>query len=334
MLTIGRLMTKKHLMTQQELRQNVTNYIGSDRLIEEENLLNKFILCFYDLILKHHNDSVTLPHEGDSKLMLQMMLTKLSHLKTALSGINIQKEDGQKGFNNDIIDPIIIATIVRNIYETVCVFILINVLAHTLEEKKIVYNLWVLSGLKYRQKFASVASTIENLQKIEREKEDIDNLIKEIKSTNLYKSLTDKGRSKIDYAIKSKDYKIKIDTALKEVSNLNWQDISNNFVTNTTIFNDIYTYFSLYAHPSNVSVFQYGQMFDPTNNPFLSKTKLMSKYALALSSVFLAEYIKLFPTTINTFEERSDIDQIMLNLYNNLLRGREAAINEKWKMLG
>mgnify|MGYP003431035343 CR=1 FL=1 len=99
------------------------------------------------------------------------------------------------------------------------------------------------------------------------------------------------------------------------------------------IFENIYTYFSLYSHPSQVSVFQFEVMFDKESEAYKSLTVLNFKYCFSFLSVFIADYIYLFPDAKTIFEELSTGKQIVINSLNKLLRGDDFSINEAWKNL-
>lgn len=202
---------------------------------------------------------------------------------------------------------------------------------NTPDEKSIIYGLWVSSGLKYRQRFESFATGTENAKKLESEKKQIAQIEKEIKKTALYKSLDEKNQGKIDTQLKKKDYKIKFDD--KEVVFLSWQDMADVMNLKKEIFEHIYNYFSLYAHPSQVSVFQFENMFSKQQEEFKQLTTLNLKYCFSLVSVFIADYINLFPLTKQTFETLDIHKQIVINSHNRMLRGNEYSINDAWKNL-
>lgn len=163
-------------------------------------------------------------------------------------------------------------------------------------------------------------------------KSNLQHVKKIIEDTSLYKKLDSKNQQRIQTRLKTKDFKIKIEG--KKVRCLDWQQISREFSTKSDLFDQMYRYFSLYAHPSNVSVFQFADFFSKKSEVFKKKTVLNITYGIALSSIFLADYISLFPNVQNTFEARSILHQSLLNFYNYLLRGEERSINDTWKKLG
>lgn len=294
-------------------------------------ILDMFIQCFWDIMEKHRKDKVNGEREREAKLVLQMMFSKLLHLKKWLEGINFKSRSRNSGIN-DFIDPTIISALVRNIFELVCLFHLVYRIPETEDEKQILYKLWVIAGLKYRQNFTDVAFSKESQEKAAKERLAIDQLISEIENTSLFQNMDERNQEKIRNRIKAKDYKIKIID--NKVKFLSWQDIANEFTTSagSDVFKRMYTYFSLNSHPSNVSVFQFKDMFK-NENETMKMIVFNLKFALNFSSIFLADLIKMFPTMLLTFERKTTLEQALLNFNNRLLRGDFYSINNAMNKL-
>lgn len=293
------------------------------------DLFDIFLEHLWNVIQVHHEDKVYTYANKDAKMLNQMMFTKLTHLKKIAEGVGYTAKNGDR--LNKIVDPTIAASLTRNIYETVSVFNLIYRNTKSEDEKTIIYDLWVSSGLKYRQRFQSAATTPENIKKVADEQKQIDQLETEIKNTALYKSLDAKNQKNIDDKLKQKDFKIRFDGT--EVIFLSWQDMSDVMGLNKDLFENIYTYFSLYAHPSEVAVFQFESMFSKENEEFKQLTTTILKYCFSLMSVFVADYINLFPQVKATFEKLEINKQIALNAHNKMLRDDAYSINDAWKNL-
>ena len=74
-------------------------------------------------------------------------------------------------------------------------------------------------------------------------------------------------------------------------------------------------------------------MFIPGNEAFKGLTNFNLRIAYFMFSVFISDYIHLYPDTINTFNKLSIRDQIVINFQNTLCRGYEYSINESWQQL-
>lgn len=99
------------------------------------------------------------------------------------------------------------------------------------------------------------------------------------------------------------------------------------------LFENIYTYFSLYSHPSNVAVFQFDSMFKKGEEAFLDLTNFNLRTAFMMLSIFIADYISLFPTVIKTFDSFDIKDQIVINFHNTCARNQDYSINDSWKIV-
>jgi len=261
-------------------------------------------------------------------MVFQMIFTKASHINKLLEGVSFNSKDG--GQLNPIIDPTSIAPLIRTLYETVCVFHLIYILPDSQEKKDLVYRLWVSSGLKYRQRFNATLPSSQ--EKLEHELKVIESIKTAIESSTFFDSLTEKNQKKILTKLREKDYKISF-TGL-DINFLSWQEVSGTMDLKNNLFDNIYSYYSLYAHPSNVSVFQFEMMFSTEEEAFKSLTTTSMKYCFALLSMFIADYIKLFPNILETYNEQGLVSQIVLNFHNQMMRGETHSINDAWKQLG
>lgn len=295
-------------------------------MLEDEashfELLDYFNDCFIKIATNHHHDEVFTQADADAKMILQMMSTKLVYLKEMMRGVPLSPT-----LKTPILDPTIIANMVRNIYEMTCLFNIIYIMPSSNEEKELIYKLWVISSLKYRQLHEKETSSDENKAKAADERVEIEKLKKEILDSTIYNSLNQVGQDTIRFCIKKKEYKIKFHE--NQVERINWQYPSTEF---NNVYSTIYNYFSQYAHPSHTSVWQFGQLFENNDNVKISFFNLRS--ALQLFSFFLADYIKAFPKTLDTFSQLPLIQQIALNSFNKGLRGESYSINDCWKVLG
>jgi hypothetical protein len=316
-------------MNQEELRKEYLRLIRLETIKDSFDLIDIYLNYFFLVIRKQKKptESISL---SEAKIVNQMIFTKTAHMKEMAKGIEYSTKDG--AILNNIIDPTLIASNTRNLCETISMFNLIFVKPDSEDGKKILYNLWVIAGLKYRQRFENVITKDENREKFEKEKDEIKTLINEIEETKLYSNLNPKEQKKIKQKIREKDYKIKIEH--NKATPLSWQASSTEMGFKMDSLNNIYTYFSLYSHPSNVSVFQFADMFNKGNESFIDATNFNLNTFFIFLSVFVADYIKVFPDVLEIYETLPQIDQIIINSNNRLVRGSEYSINDEFKALG
>lgn len=314
-------------MTQEQLRNECSRLFECKTLADSNDMLDIYAEFLIKVVQNHHTEKVFTKEEADAKLIFQMMLTKVLHLKSATAGISFKAKDGL-GLNK-IIDPTIVASLIRNIYETAAMFNLIYRNTKSKEERELLYLLWVHSGFKYRQRFEKAITTDENKEKHQYEKAQIDKIVAEIEGSTLFKNLDEKNQGKIRTKLKDKDYLMMIEGT--EVKFLHWHDLTKVMGIKEGMLDDIYTYFSLYSHPSNVAVFQFADMFKRGEETFPKMVNFNLKIAFFMFSIFIADYITLFPTVLKTFESIDLRDQIVINFHNTMTRSQNFSINDSWK---
>jgi len=276
----------------------------------------------FGLSIAHQDISGASEQQRDMKIILQMMFTKVATLETHLYGIEFRSSLFNKNLNN-IIDSTIVSSAVRGIFETVGMFNTVFVQPQTEEQRVILYNLWVIAGLKYRQGFNSLITLQKHLEKSETEKAKIELFKTEIFKTVLYSSLDDKSKGIIANKIKSKDYKISIDN--NRVTQLSVQEAINKAGLEKTM-GVHYNYFSLSAHPTYVGVFQFRQLFDTEKPQYIEMTLFNIDIALKLISVFIADYIKVFPTVGPFFKSLPLLHKSLIQTNNTKSRGNKYII--------
>jgi len=141
-------------MTKEELRKECSRLFACKTIADSNDLLDIYSEFLFQSVQNHHQEAVYTQAEADAKLVIQMMLTKVLHLKSVIAGISFKAKDGS--VLNKIIDPTIVASLIRNIYETAAMFNLIYRNTKSKEEREVLYLLWVHSGLKYRQRFENI----------------------------------------------------------------------------------------------------------------------------------------------------------------------------------
>jgi hypothetical protein len=75
-------------------------------------------------------------------------------------------------------------------------------------------------------------------------------------------------------------------------------------------------------------------MFHDEMEASLGMVNLNMQYFFMFLSIFISDYIMLFPDVLKTFNHLELLDQILINSYNTFARGYEYSINESWKELG
>ena len=92
-----------------------------------------------------------------------------------------------------------------------------------------------------------------------------------------------------------------------------------------------YTSLSLNTHPSNVSVFQFKDMYsNKTDLPTMILDIKLSKW---LVSLFISDYCYYFEDAKETFNKLPIMTQILINWYNTMFRNESYMINNSTSVL-
>lgn len=308
--------------TEEQFNEEIIRLFECKTISDCNCLFDIYLEFLLKAIINHSHEPINSQADDDAKIVLQMMMTKMLYLKNTLLGITFKLNDGT--ILEKIIDPTIVASLVRNIYETTGMFNLIYRQTKNEDEKTIIYSLWVHAGLKFRQRFESIITTIDGREKYESEKIMMDNIVAEIEATSLFQKLDLKNKAKIKTKLKEKDYLLKFEGG--EVIFLYWKDLVKSMGIQENHLEHIYTNLSFYSHPSNVSVFQFKDMFIKGEEAFIELTLSYMQIAFSMISIFIADYINLFPSVYNTYKSMDSRDKIVVNLHNTMLRGSKYSL--------
>lgn len=316
-------------MEKEELREKYLEFLKARDLDSQISVLDIYTKYFFEVISKQAGKPYKTKALAEASVVHQMMFTKLLSLQKLIEGISYYENGTQK--LNTIIDPTTILSLIRNVYETAFTFSLIYRKAEEGEQREIAYSLWVIAGLKYRQKFSAISTLEESKRKIVTEKKTIYKFTEFITETDIYKKSGEKSQNLIDRMIKKKDFKLIFEN--NSFKQLFWGDSKKAFDLNNDLMDETYTYFSLFTHPSNVSVFQFSDMFNKETEDFKSIINTNLKNVFTLYSFFIADYINLFPDTLEVFEDQPKFNQIIIDYFNLWMRDDEFSINKAHRYL-
>ena len=141
----------------------------------------------------------------------------------------------------------------RNIFETGGLFNLIYRQPKTDNERDIIYNLWRHAGLRTRQRFKESFEATERRSVLDEEKQDMVLITQSINNNPYFLSIDEHNKKKILDRLDKGEFLIQfID---KKVKCFKWHGLVDVMNLKKDLFDNLYSYFSLYTHPSNVSVF-------------------------------------------------------------------------------
>lgn len=159
-----------------------------------QQCLDIFSEFFFDVIEDHVKKPTNKVKLLEAKLLLQMVFTKILHLKNILNGISFQKKNI---YLNKIIDPGVVAIIIRNLYETIGLFHLIYIHPDTEEQQDLIYDLWCHAGLRTRQRFKESFEATERRSVLDEEKQDMVLITQSINNNPYFLSLDEHNKKKV-----------------------------------------------------------------------------------------------------------------------------------------
>ena len=302
-----------------------------DRMISDESLKvmmeahNLVTDAAFYLIRTHGNDASTSTMNHDGNLLLQMTALKGMSIKSMAlpKNLKIQADGTTVGGVND---PFGMICLVRSQMEAFCTFNNMFINSNSDEELQVKYDLWVMSGLKYRQRFG--VELEEHVAKKEKEAKQIDEIMQSIESSDLHKGLSEQGLKNFKQMVKGKDWKFRVDG--NSIKTLHWHEALTDSGANDML-EQKYNFLSLGSHPSNVSVFQFGQMYVKGEHEFTARMALM--FSNVFLSFFIRDYIKYHGLIEKCFDTLPLENQMMVNWYNRAFRSKEYQVNDALSLL-
>lgn len=315
-------------MSKAELRSEYDKYVEGN-LETKKRVLSLFQSMYLKIINKNREKLELTELDKDLNLLFQSIFLKSLDIKNLLDGTSFKDKNNSI---DKIIDPFGVWVLIRNIYESVCVFSN-TFLNQTDEEKKqIVYKTWIISGLLDRQRFDETDKSPEFRKILADEKEEIDKLLKEIKDTGTFKNYDEDKQSKFLQAIENRKYRFYMEDR-RAKSFMGWEDVFLNIGANTDLSGDKYNFLSQVAHPSNTSIRQFEIIFKREEEYLENMLKYAVNFLCGLLGICLADMIKYYPENLADFEEISLIEQIVLDSYNLAYRNTDYSINDSWKAI-
>jgi len=291
----------------------------------------------FKLLFDHAKENkITNPIDLDANSLFQMSLMKSLSIVKLLEGLNYV--DDRNGDNlTNIMDPFTIGGIVRSQFEAYCLFNHVFIQSKTKEEIEYKYYLWVIAGLKERQNFERSLSkssykgqdSVEytkiraaNKIKAANEAQSILKYQKIIFNNRLIQNLSPDEAEKIQSALKKKNYQIKIESG--KVIEVRWHEMFLNSGTDEKM-EETYRYLCQYSHPSNISAFQFKDLYQKGKNHSIEMSYFVIKYSEIIMSFFTRDYCQYFLDLNKKWNTLPNIPRNVLFQNNNALRGKEFA---------
>ena len=274
--------------------------------------LNLVLDAYFVMMDNTHQPIVHTAKEQYVQIILQMFFTKGLAVSKLLEGISYRH--GTVSLN-PIIDHTQLFILARNLCETLSAYELICVIPDSEEKRLIMENLFENSGYGYRLRLYSEKMQKTYSEQHLQEQQIVKNARETIRNTKYFQALSPEHKTDFKkQLIKKKKYQVILQDDGFRI--LSWQEALQEYVTPNGLFDNIYTYFCLNTHPSIISMNQFNQAFtaeDP-EYPRMSLTAIL--YMISFLSMFLQEYIVVFPKAKEIFEKQDEDIKGLLTLYD------------------
>lgn len=299
--------------------EEVQKFIQLDTIDDCKQYLRVMLDFYFDVIKSPEGRKATSYIEDDRNIWMQTLFSEGFHFLSLLDGVGYNKGIDRL---NPIVDPSVLFSVARRIYESVIAFELLFVIPDSEDKKVILYNLFMAHGLSERLKNIDEEMRSHNPERVAEEQKDIDECLKEIEGTDLYSELDQQTKNIIKNAFGKKfRYIFKEDNSLEFV---NYYDADKLLGIKNNMLKGTYSYFSLHGHPSYVSIFQFRDAF---KNDSRADISLMAPHAtqcvLAFMSFFIVDYMKLVPEIKTMFDKLEEPRRFAIGMYEDAMRGEK-----------
>lgn len=297
------------------MENNNSVFSDDDMIAAASSSLERISNNMYAIVDKFRSDIAKPDDKEDvaiAQCILQMAICKTQSLLQLSGGISIVPD--RKDIR--LYDPTSMVAILRSLYELVFTFRNIYLMTITEKERKILLNIWKICGLNNRQKEEFPTEDLPQRYREQREKEakDIEKMKQEILSVLSTMDITESAQKGIENIvkeiIKKKDSSIKgyiferagsCITSLKRISLTK----SPRHIYKTSQLGIMYTLFSMYTHPSYLSMLQFGQMYNNGQYKKLLKDVLTS--ACILNAHLIQDFCQVVPKCQEFYEQMEGV---------------------------
>ena len=264
-------------------------------------------------------------HEYDdyANLMFQMILSKSIYFRRNIETVKVFSGNDYLVYD----DPAVVLNIARQLYEAICTFAIVFCIPNTPDKRMILYNTYVITGLRKRSSFNYEANPEGAKLKLKADHEEMDSKMTEIEKSDYFNHLDDKNKKLLRKYIEGYDFTPFVLSDDYNVSEkIKFEDIPKFLNVKDTITRDIYRYLCTHAHSSFYSLLQFSQWYEPNSNERKVYTDIIStqsKFVCFMLSVAVDEFIKRFPELQTVKQSFQEEDRQILELYNYIARNKD-----------
>ena len=257
------------------------------------------------------------PMQLDANIWLQTIFTKACAFFNLLDGINYAKSGVEL---KTVLDPSLLFTIARRIYESVVDFNILYIQPHTLQQKEILYNLFISAGLSERLKNWDESLRTKYPERTRQEEKDIQNCRDAIENNALWTSLSKETQQIIRNALNFRKFRYKFNSA-NELTLIKWENAYAILKIRKDLYESMYSFFSLHSHPSYLALIQFRDAFASNVRQDVQMAIYATRCILSFMSIFIVDYMATFPKVRDKFNELGLPVRFAIGMYEDIMRG-------------
>ncbi|MEX1190969.1 MAG: hypothetical protein WEA99_03280 [Brumimicrobium sp.] len=265
---------------------------------------------------------------NDALILFQMTMAKGIAVLNIAKPINYYNSLGDMTLP-DFVDPMAISALIRPQYEAFTNFNNIFNSTENEDARQFLYDVWVIAGLKERRRFYVEPSdeelekmpatrrktALERKEKAQNELKIIESLSEKVRKSSFYVDLDDKKRKNMDDNLKRRVFQFALSNG--KMVKKSWLEMFLNTGA-SEVFKPMYSLMSTTNHPSNVSVFQYAQMFDKYEN--IQSAQTLLKMSEKIMCFFIADYCRYIPKAKEEYQNLPEMNKVIIETANKYMR--------------
>jgi hypothetical protein len=261
----------------------------------------------------------------DAMILYQMAISKGLAIMGLIDGVEYKNRETCA--SRKFLDPSPIAALTRTQFEAFSTF---HNIYNSNEDPNVInllHDIWVIAGLKERFK-GTEPELLEHKTKVQNDRNTIDSLILRVKNNKIFKDESIEKQNKILEWIDKRRFEVSYRN--KKLVLLTQKDMFINAGVNQK-FENQYAILSWYIHPSNISIMQFGQMFEKNFNEEHAYSFL--HISRIIMSMLIVEYCNYFQIAKEEFQKLPKLDQLIVYIDNKTFRSESTFSTDAWKVL-
>lgn len=306
-----------------KIDNKIVECLMTHNIVTLKSILDSMLHSMLTLSKSMRGKKVRHEYDNYANLMFQMIFSKAIYFRRNIDTVRVQ--DGEDCLIYD--DPAVILNLVRQLYEAICTFAIVFCIPNTPDKRMILYNIYVITGLRKRSNFNYEANPEAAKKKLSMDKEEIDSKIKEIENSDFFSQLNDKNKKQLRKYMEGYDFPPFVLSDDYEVSEkIKFENIPNFLNVKDIIIRDQYRYLCTHAHSSFYSLLQFSQWYELNGDERKAYEDIIStqtKFVCFMISVAVDEFIKRFPELLKIKMSFKEEERQILDLYNYVVRNKE-----------